>query len=308
MRLGTHLPVIDIDGSGWRPTELATFVDAARELGYATLAANDHLVFQRPWLDGIVALSSVIDRSGDMRLMTSVSLVVVRGPASVAKAAAALDILSGGRFTLGVGPGSSPRDYAIVGIDFDERWSRLDEALRVLRAQLTEGAPPFTGRFYSSEVALTPRPAIRPGPPIWVGSWGSPAGMRRVARLADGWLGSAYNLTPAQVGQARTVLAEALMAYGRSIDDFPCSLATMWTYVTEDRAERERYLAMLAQLVNRPAESLLGQVMIGPPDECAAVLRAYARAGIGQVFVWPMADRERQLERVMRDVAPLLID
>ena len=104
------------------------------------------------------------------------------------------------------------------------------------------------------------------------------------------------------------MLAEALVAYGRSIDDFPCSLATMWTYVTEDRAERERYLAMLAQLVNRPAESLLGQVMIGPPDECAAVLRAYARAGIGQVFVWPMADRERQLERVMRDVAPLLID
>jgi alkanesulfonate monooxygenase SsuD/methylene tetrahydromethanopterin reductase-like flavin-dependent oxidoreductase (luciferase family) len=132
--------------------------------------------------------------------------------------------------------------------------------------------------------------------------------MRRVARLADGWLASAYNLSPARVVQARAVLAQALAADGRSIDAFPCSLATMWTYVTDDRAERERRLAALADLLNRPVESLPGQVMIGPPDECAAVLEAYAGAGIGQVFVWPLADHERQLERVMRDVAPLLPD
>jgi alkanesulfonate monooxygenase SsuD/methylene tetrahydromethanopterin reductase-like flavin-dependent oxidoreductase (luciferase family) len=293
-------------GSGWRPSSLASYVDAARELGYHSLTANDHLVFQRPWLDGIVALSSVLDRSGDMRLMTSVSNPVVRGPASVAKAAAALDILSGGRFTLGVGPGSSPRDYAVVSMDFDERWARLDEAVRTLRAHLTDGSAPFAGRFYSSEVELLPRPASTAGPPIWIGSWGSPAGMRRVARLADGWLASAYNLTPARVVEARAVLAEALANDGRAIGDFPCSLATMWTYVTDDRAERERRLVALAEMINRPPESFAGQVMIGPPDECAAILAAYAEAGIGQVFIWPLADAERQLERVISDVAPLL--
>jgi alkanesulfonate monooxygenase SsuD/methylene tetrahydromethanopterin reductase-like flavin-dependent oxidoreductase (luciferase family) len=230
----------------------------------------------------------------------------VRGPASVAKAAAALDILSGGRFTLGVGPGSSPRDYAMVGVDFEERWKRLDEAVRVLRHHLTEGAAPFAGRFYASDSALLPRPASSPGPPIWIGSWGSAPGMRRVARLADGWLASAYNLSPATVVQARAILAAELATRDVSIDSFPCSLATMWTYVTDDRRERERRLADLADLLNRSTESLVGQVMIGPPDECAEVLRAYEAAGIEQVFVWPLADAVRQLERVVRDVAPLM--
>jgi alkanesulfonate monooxygenase SsuD/methylene tetrahydromethanopterin reductase-like flavin-dependent oxidoreductase (luciferase family) len=306
MEFGAHLPVIDLDGSGWGPSSVASVADAARDLGYRAITANDHLVFSRPWLDGIVALSSVIDRSGDMRLHTSVSIPVVRGPAAVAKAAAALDILSGGRFTLGVGPGSTARDYEIVGIDFDQRWSRLDEAVRVLRAHLVDGAPPFAGTYYSSDIELHPRPVSRPGPPIWIGSWGSPAGMRRVARLGDGWLGSAYNLSPAKVVQARATLAEGLATAGRSIAGFPCGLATMWTYVTEDRAEQERRMSMLAAILNRPAGTLRGQVMIGPAEECAAVVRAYADAGIDQIFVWPLADAPAQLTRVMRDVAALV--
>jgi alkanesulfonate monooxygenase SsuD/methylene tetrahydromethanopterin reductase-like flavin-dependent oxidoreductase (luciferase family) len=305
MRFGAHLPVIDFDGSGWHPSSLASVTDAARELGYDAITANDHLVFQRPWLDGIVALSSVVERSGNMRLHTSVSLPVVRGPAAVAKAAAALDILSGGRFTLGVGPGSTARDYGIVGIDFEERWGRLEEAVRVLRAHLIDGAPPFAGRYYSSDVELHPRPVSVPGPPIWVGSWGSPAGMRRVARLADGWLGSAYNLSPDSVVTARATLAAALTRAGRPADGFPCGLATMWTYVTEDRAVADGRRMALASMLNRPVEGLTGQVLIGAPQECAAVVRAYAEAGISQIFVWPLADAEDQLERVMRDVAPL---
>jgi alkanesulfonate monooxygenase SsuD/methylene tetrahydromethanopterin reductase-like flavin-dependent oxidoreductase (luciferase family) len=306
VRYGAHLPLIDFDGSGWHPSSLASYTDAARDLGYHAITANDHLVYQRPWLDGIVALSSVVERSGDLRLHTTISIAAVRGPASLAKAVAALDILSGGRVTLGVGPGSSPRDYLAVGLDFEERWPRFDEAVRTLRTQLVDGAPPFSGRFYSSEPALLPRPASRPGVPIWIGSWGSAAGMRRVARLADGWLGSTYNVSPAKALAARAALADALAASGRTIDGFPCALATTWTYVTEDPAERERRLHALASMLNRPVESLVGQVLIGPAAECAAVISAYAQAGIDQLFIWPLADAEDQLARVMHDVVPLV--
>ena len=306
MKYGAHLPLIDFDGSGWKPGDLASYTDAARQLGFDFISANDHLVFENPWLDGMVALASVLERSGHMQLATTVSLPVVRGPAALAKAAAALDIMSGGRLILGVGPGSSERDYESAGLSFDERWPRLDESIRFLRAHLTTGAPGFEGRFYSTKLALLPRPVRDEGPPMWIGSWGSDAGLRRVARLADGWLASAYNLTPAQASAARTKLAHALAKRGRHIDGFPCSLATMWTYVTEDYRARETHLSVLARMLNRPAAQLREQVLIGPPEDCAATLRAYSNAGIDHVFVWPTADAEEQLERVMHDVVPLV--
>jgi len=298
--------LIDFDGRGWRPGELASYTDRARELGYGSISANDHFVFQSPWLDGIVALASVLDRSGDMQLATTVSLPVIRGPAALAKAAAALDILSGGRLVLGVGPGSSQRDYQSVGLSFDERWPRLDESIHVLRTHLTTGAPSFQGRFYCANPELEPRPMRADGPPIWIGSWGSDAGLRRVARLADGWLASAYNLSPAQANTARAKLGNELAKRGKRLDGFPCALATMWTYVTEDRRTGETHLGALAQMLNRPAIELRGRVLVGPAEDCAATLRAYADAGIDHVFIWPLADAQEQLERVMRDVAPLV--
>jgi alkanesulfonate monooxygenase SsuD/methylene tetrahydromethanopterin reductase-like flavin-dependent oxidoreductase (luciferase family) len=306
MEYGAHLPLIDFDGRGWSEASLASYVDAARQLGYDFISANDHLVFDRPWLDCIVALASVIDRSGNMGLATTVSLPVVRGPTALAKAAAALDILSGGRLALGVGPGSSQRDYEAANLSFDERWPRLDEAIRVLRAQLKTGEPAFEGRFYSATAVLEPRPNRPDGPPIWIGSWGSDAGLRRVARLGDGWLASAYNATPEQTATAREKLGVALAESGRSLDGFPCSLATMWTYVTEDKRARKAQLLVLERLLNRPAELLSGQVFVGPADDCAAKLQAYAHAGFDRVFIWPIADANDQLELFMQEVVPLV--
>jgi alkanesulfonate monooxygenase SsuD/methylene tetrahydromethanopterin reductase-like flavin-dependent oxidoreductase (luciferase family) len=305
MHYGAHLPLIDFDGQGWRQGTLTSYAGLARQLGYAAIAANDHLVFQRPWLDGIVALASVVEVSGDLQLATTASLPVVRGPAALAKAAAALDIVSGGRLVLGVGPGSSTRDYDCAGVRFDERWPRFAESVRLLRAELSAGGPPFEGHFYST-YALQPRPNRPDGPPIWIASWGSDAGLRRVGRLGDGWLASAFKSTPAQIAGAREKLAVALARGGRHLKDFPCALATMWTYVTDDGRAREAQLAKLAAMLDQPAEQLARQVLVGPAEQCAAVLRGYAEAGIDRVFIWPVADAERQLERFMLDVAPLV--
>ncbi|MGA5304666.1 LLM class flavin-dependent oxidoreductase [Nucisporomicrobium flavum] len=287
---GAHLPLIDFDGRGWSPGSIAAYARTAVRLGYDALAVNDHLVFQRPWLDGIVALAGVVEHSGDLQLVTTVVLPVVRGPVVVAKSAAALDVLSGGRLVLGVGAGSSPRDYEVVGLPFDERWSRFEEAVGSLRAHL-DGA------------ALPGRPA---GPPIWIASWGSDAGLARVARLGDGWVASGFHTTADRVAKAREVLAAALARHGRSIDGFPCALATLWTYVTDDRRAAEAHLTGLAAMLGRPVDELADRVLIGAAERCAGVLRAYAEAGVDRVFVWPVADAEEQLARFMRDVVPLV--
>ena len=302
MRYGAHLPLADLDGAGWRPDALASYAATAHRSGYSAVTANDHLVFQRPWLDAVVSLASVVAASGDMRLATTIALPVVRGPAALAKAAAALDVVSGGRFVLGVGPGSSARDYAAAGVPFEERWPRFEESVRVLRSHLTAGAPSFEGRFYSTGEALLPLPSSPAGPPIWVASWGSAAGLRRVARLGDGWLASAYNTTPERVAAARATLAAERARAGRPA--VPCALATMWTYVTDDAGERRSVLAALAAMLNRPVDELAERCLVGPAERCADLVRAYASAGVDELFVWPFADAERQLERFMGDVVP----
>jgi alkanesulfonate monooxygenase SsuD/methylene tetrahydromethanopterin reductase-like flavin-dependent oxidoreductase (luciferase family) len=243
-----------------------------------------------------------------MTLATTVSLAVVRGPVALAKALGAIDRLSGGRLVVGVGPGSSPDDYAAVGLDFSERWQRFDEAIGVLRALWRPGRAPFVGRFYSTEgLSLEPRPAQPDGPPIWVGSWGSDAGLRRVARLADGWLASAYNTTPALFGEAWQSLRSQLEVHGKNADTFPNALATMWCYITDDRADADRVLhERVVPTVHRPMEMLRERLPIGPPEVFAEKLTAFAEAGVQRVFIWPVADEIRQLERFWSDVRPLV--
>jgi alkanesulfonate monooxygenase SsuD/methylene tetrahydromethanopterin reductase-like flavin-dependent oxidoreductase (luciferase family) len=221
-----------------------------------------------------------------MDLATTVWLAALRGPVPVAKALMAIDVLSGGRVIAGVGPGSSARDYEVLGIPFEERWKRFDEAVAALRALLT-GAE------------LAPGPSRPEGIPLWIGSWGSRAGLARVARLADGWLASAYNTTPERFREARAALRRALEDRGRKADGFPNALATMWTWVSKDRAEGDRVLRdVLAPILRRDPDELRAQVCVGPAGHCADLLARYAEAGCERVYLWPLGDEARQLELV----------
>ena len=226
LEYGAHLPLIDLGQPRSLPA-LAAYARTAASLGYRYLCANDHLVFGRPWLDGPTALAALIDASRYLTLVTTAALPVLRGPVQLAKALTAIDILSGGRLIAGVGPGSSAGDYAAVGLRLEERWRRFDEALRALRALLHGDSAGFEGEFYStSGVLLEPGPVQRSGPPVWVASWGSPAGLRRVARLGDGWLASAYNTTPDRFREGLDRLSEERRRAGKAPASFPSALAT----------------------------------------------------------------------------------
>jgi alkanesulfonate monooxygenase SsuD/methylene tetrahydromethanopterin reductase-like flavin-dependent oxidoreductase (luciferase family) len=100
----------------------------------------------------------------------------------------------------GSSPGLAPArrsDYDAIGIPFEDRWKRFEEAVAILRALLGRAPAPEPARYYSlPDAELLPSPVRGGGIPLWIGSWGSATGLRRVARLADGWLASAYNTTP----------------------------------------------------------------------------------------------------------------
>jgi alkanesulfonate monooxygenase SsuD/methylene tetrahydromethanopterin reductase-like flavin-dependent oxidoreductase (luciferase family) len=143
---GVHLPLIFLKGQRhWSLRGLLEYAEIAERLGFRAISTNDHLIFSRPWLDGPTALAAVLARTGQMALATTVALAIVRGPVALAKSLAAIDLLSGGRLVVGVGPGSSARDYAAVGIPFEERWKRLEEAVWAMRALWLREGSPFKG-------------------------------------------------------------------------------------------------------------------------------------------------------------------
>ncbi|MDQ2942576.1 MAG: LLM class flavin-dependent oxidoreductase, partial [Candidatus Dormibacteraeota bacterium] len=162
MRFGAHLPVAGFGGERPAPSTLIEYAEAAEALGYTTLCANDHIVFAVPWIDNLVALGAAAARTKSIRLMTTAALLVVRGPATLGSALVAIQHISGGRLTICLTPGSTKADYEAVEIPFEERWSRFDAAVPALRSQMDRAAPSAAK------------------PPLWIASWGSEAGLRRV--------------------------------------------------------------------------------------------------------------------------------
>jgi alkanesulfonate monooxygenase SsuD/methylene tetrahydromethanopterin reductase-like flavin-dependent oxidoreductase (luciferase family) len=309
MEAGVHLPLIDFGGEGFSIQRLAATVDAARECGFAAISANDHFLFSAPWFDGLTALAAVAARSGAMKLMTTVALASLRGPVPLAKALCALDILSDGRVIAGVGPGSSRTDYEAVGVPFSQRWPRFDEAVRLLKGLLGPEAATVSGTYYGPPTAwLSPSPRQDRGMPLWIGSWGSPVGLRRVARLGDGWLASAYNTTPEAFAAARKLLSGELERQNRPPGDFPNALVTTWAWITDKRSEVERVLSeVVGPLVGKDPAEFRGRVCVGPAQECAELLSRYARAGCQRVHFWPAGDERRQIELIAGDVMPRLV-
>jgi hypothetical protein len=132
-------------------------------------------------------------------------------------------------------------------------------------------------------------------------------GLRRTARLADGWLASAYNTTPEGFADAWSRLQEQLVEHGRSPNGFANALATMWFHLTDDRSEAQRVMSdRVLPAINRPEDVLRERLPIGPAEAFAERLAAFRDAGVQRVFIWPVADEIDQLRRFHEEVVPLL--
>lgn len=202
----------------------------------------------------------------------------------------------------GLGPGSSPIDFTLARVPFDERFTRFDEAIVAMRDLLRSGPVPTSwGGPLPEEV----RPVGNTSEPIplWLASWGSAAGLRRVARLGDGWLASAYNTTPDRFAAAVRMLDAEAARRGR--DAVPTALATMWTWITDDDQEAQRIIdELLTPALGRDPQELSGRVCVGTPERCAELLSRYAASGCSRVYFWPVRDEVAQLHRLVTEVLP----
>lgn len=192
---------------------VATLARAAEAAGFDGYGFTDHPAPTQAWLDlgghdaldPFVALGFVAAATTTIRLVPNIVVLPYRNPFVVAKAAATLDVLSGGRFTLATGVGYLEGEYAALGVDHRERAALFDEALDVIVAAWTTDEVSFAGRHFRADgITARPRPVARPHPPIWVGG-NSAAARRRVAERGDGWCPF-----PAPPGMAEAVGTAAL--------------------------------------------------------------------------------------------------
>ena len=207
MRIGVSLPNVGLDHG---KEMLLPVAEAAERLGFDSVFAAHHVVlpYEREseypykrsgteiamtpgmqWLDPLIVLALVAGATDRVGLGTSVLVLPYRNPVNLAAEAAALDVLSGGRFILGVGAGWMREEFETLGLDPSERGARTDEYIQVLRALWTEDPARFDGRFVNFDgTVLATKPQTDGGPPIWVGG-NTDAGLRRALRHGDGWHG-----------------------------------------------------------------------------------------------------------------------
>jgi probable F420-dependent oxidoreductase len=262
----------------------------AEELGFDSVWVHDHVfnvghVFDRiggrPYYEPLTLLSFVAARTRRVRLGTSVLVLPYHNPIGLAKTAATLDVLSGGRLVMGIGVGAIENEMEAMGTPFKERGAFTDEAIAVMRTLWSEEDPRFDGRYSRfAGMKFSPKPQQKPIPIVIGGVSG--AAIRRAARLGDGW--QPLGLSPESLAQGIATLREEARAAGRDVATIPVSIA-------------------LSLAASRPGRFALGT----DPTEIAGHAKAFAALGVDTLIVSANTSDAGEARTAMEMVARALL-
>ena len=301
----------DVQEGPWLPKidEMAAFIEAVDRAGFDSVWVGDHLSMPLPFFDPFLLIAQAAVVSRRLTFGTGVYLLPLRSPGPAAKQAATLDHLTEGRFIFGVGIGGEfPKEYEVAGVPIAERGSRLSEGIQAMRA-LWRGEPAtFKGRHYQFEdVLMTPPPRQPGGPPIWGGGRSDPA-LRRIGRLADGYL--SYVVTPSMYAEAIGKISAAAKQSGRKVKNFGTG-HLLFARVDDDyESALEIATASLSKRYamdfRRAAERYAA---LGSPAQVAERIAEFYNAGVRHLsvdLVGPYERRMAQIERFAGEVIPRL--
>jgi probable F420-dependent oxidoreductase len=229
MKFGAVYPQTEF---GNDPVAIREYAQTAESLGFGHILAYDHVLGANPnrptgwngpythltpFQEPLVLFSYFAACTHRIGLTTGVIILPQRQAALVAKQAATLDVLSGGRLRLGVGLGWNTIEYEALNENFHNRGRRIEEQITLMRLLWTESLVTFSGRWHTvSDAGINPLPIQRPIP-VWFGGHAVDA-LRRAARLGDGWMPN-YR-TPAEASQALDILQQGLAENGRNPASF----------------------------------------------------------------------------------------
>ena len=299
---------VRIHQGGYSYETLRRIWQDADRLGYYSATLYDLLNI--PTLECWTTLCALAAETRQVRLIPMVLSNPYRPPALLAKMAATLDVISRGRFELGIGAGGGRGDHLAWGYPFPTtavRVEMLEEAVEVIKQLWTQPRVDFAGRYYTLKGAtVDPRPAQQPRPPVLIGGHGEKYLLRAVARHADICnIGSELSL--AQHRAKLAVLEEHCRRVGRDPAEIEVSHNAR-VLIAETEAEFERLLARQAasakMSLREYRESLSGAIA-GTPQQCIDQLQLYAAAGISYFFlIFPDPAPTASLELFAREVMP----
>jgi len=302
---------------GWE--DWLALARAAEEVGLEALFRSDHYLSvegrdSRGSLDAWATLAALAAATRTLRLGTLVSPATFRHPAVLAKSAATVDHVSGGRVEVGLGAGWHEPEHAAYGFPFPPLGERMDvlaEQLEVVRGLWADGPFAFRGSHYAlAEHDDRPKPLQRPGPPLIMGGEARPRSARLAARFAD-----EYNTVYPSVEQCRerrAALSAACEAAGRDPASLPFSVMTAVVVGADEAAFRERAVA----LARRGGEDLDPDAAVaalppawitGTPEQAADQLRALEAAGVERVMLQHLLHEDLETVRLLGErLAPLV--
>jgi len=188
------------------------------------------------WLEPLTTLAVIAGQTTRVRLGTQILLAALRRPVILAKSAATLDVLSGGRLDLGVGVGWQKEEFDALGVPWERRGVRTDEYLEVLRTLWCDDTSSFDGEtFHLPECKMFPKPVQVPHPPIHIGGE-TEAALRRTARTAQGW--HTFNRSPEELASGLRRLDELLDVAGRSRQDVRITVCPYFQALTPETVEQ----------------------------------------------------------------------
>jgi alkanesulfonate monooxygenase SsuD/methylene tetrahydromethanopterin reductase-like flavin-dependent oxidoreductase (luciferase family) len=280
-------------------------VEVAQEQGFTYICIGQHFLYDGyRWLQPIPLLSRLVPETGpEVRLVTSMVLLPFYHPVVLAEELATVDVLSGGRLIVGVGAGYRHAEFEHFNVRYDERFSRLEEGLELMKLAWKSEPFDFEGRHWQIRNA-TPHvvPLQRPHPLIWMGAMRQ-VGIRRAARTADSWM-----VTPEmpfwEVEQSRQTFATERIKHQLPAARLPIRREVV---IGKDRNDalriyekraRSRYLAYAGRgqnemdrhdgnLADSFREWAIERAIFGTADECADTLEALDTAAFGPLIVRP---------------------
>jgi probable F420-dependent oxidoreductase len=288
-------------------TPATTVVDArqAEQLGFDYVACGEHLFFHGPVPNSLAVLAAAAGVTSRVRLVSTVTLLPLYPAALVAKLAATIDVVSGGRFELGVGAGGEfPTEFDAVGVDVTTRFRRTEEGLHMIRRLFTCDAVTYEGEFATlTGVALDPPPVQPGGPPIWLGGRGEGA-LRRAGRHADVWMPYMVDAPGVRAGveQVRVTASD----HGRSPDAVSAALFA-WVAVDQDADWARRIgIATVSAVYNQDFTALADRYLfVGDPSHVTARLADFAAAGVETVILQIAATDDADRQRIVNTLAEL---